>query len=184
MTGDKKKKDQEEQSEGTDIDFGLGGLFKGLTNLMDAAARLAEKGKDFSKTGEVHFEGLDKIKGLKDLKGVYGVRVRTMADGRPSVQSFGNIKKTPKGPVVEEVREPIVDVFDEKTGINIIAEMPGIEEKDIHIEIKEDILLISAESKDRKYQKEILLSRTARAEDMTRSYKNGMLEIKIVAEGQ
>ena len=103
-----------------------------------------------------------------------------MADGRPSVQSFGNIKKTPKGPVVEEEREPIVDVFDEETGINIIAEMPGIEEKDVNIEIKGDILNISAESNDRKYQKEILLSRPAKAEDMTWSYKNGMLEIKIV----
>ncbi len=184
MTDDKDKKDGEKKSEGIDIDFGLGGLFKGLTNLIDTAIKLAEKGEELSKTGEIRFEGLDKIKGLKDLKGVYGVRVRTMADGRPSVQSFGNIKKTPKGPVVEEVREPLVDVFDEKTGINIIVEMPGIEEKDINIEIKGDILNISAESNDRKYQKEILLSRPAKAEDMTWSYKNGMLEIKIVGSDQ
>ena len=180
MTDDKKKKDEAEKDEGTNINFGLGGLFKGLTNLMDAATKLAEKGEELSKSGEIRFDGLDKIKGLKDLKGVYGVRVRTMADGRPSVQPFGNIKKTPTGPVFEEVREPIVDVFDEETGINIIAEMPGIEETDVNCEIKGDILNISAESNDRKYQKEILLSRPAKAEDMTWSYKNGMLEINIV----
>ena len=184
MNEEDKKKDKAKKDEGTDIDFGLGGLFKGLTNLMDAATKLAEKGEELSKTGEIRFDGLDKIKGLKDLKGVYGVRVRTMADGRPSVQPFGNIKKTPKGPVVEEVREPIVDVFDEETGTSIIAEMPGIEEGNINCEIKGDILNISAESKDRKYQKEILLSRPAKAEDMTWSYKNGMLEIKIVGSGQ
>ena len=184
MNEKNKRKDKAAKDEGPDIDFGLGGLFKGLTNLIDAATKLAEKGEELSKTGEINFEGLDKTKGLKDLKGVYGVRVRTMADGRPSVQSFGNIKKTPQGPVVEEVREPIVDVFDEKTGINIIAEMPGIEEKDINIEIKGDILNISAESKDKKYQKEVLLSRPAKAEDMTWSYKNGMLEINIVGRGQ
>ncbi|MDO9527781.1 MAG: Hsp20/alpha crystallin family protein [Syntrophales bacterium] len=184
MNEKNKKKDKAAKDEGIDIDFGFGGLFKGLTNLMDAATKLAEKGEELSKSGEIRFEGLDKIKGLKDLKGVYGVRIRTMADGSPSVQPFGNIKKTPKGPVVEEVREPIVDVFDEKTGINIIAEMPGIEEKDINIEIKGDILNISAESNDRKYQKEILLSRPAKAEDMTWSYKNGMLEIKIVNSEQ
>ena len=183
MTGDKKKKDKEKKPEGIDIDFGLGGLFKGLTNLIDAATKLAEKGEELTKTGEIRFDGLDKIKGLKDLKGVYGVRVRTMADGRPSVQSFGNIKKTPTGPVVEEVREPIVDVFDEETETNIIAEMPGIEEGDVNCEIKGDILNISAESKDRKYQKEILLSRPAKAEDMTWSYKNGVLEIKIAVSG-
>ena len=182
MTEEKKKKEkpeEEEKEKGIGIDFGLGGLFKGLGNLIDTATKLAEKGEELSKTGEIKFSGLEKIKGLKDLKGVYGVRVRTMADGKPSIQPFGNIKKTPKGPVVEEMREPIVDVFEEPREINIIAEMPGIEEKDIRLEIKGDILSISTEGEGRKYQKEVLLSRPAKAEDMIWSYKNGMLEIKI-----
>jgi HSP20 family protein len=178
MTEEKKKEEEE-----VSFDFGLGGLFKGLTNLMEAATKLAEKGEELSKTGEIKFSGLEKIKGLKDLKGVYGINVRTMADGRPSVQPFGNIKKTPKGPVVEEVREPIVDVFEEAKEINIIAEMPGIDEKDIKLDIKGDILNISAEGKDRQYQKEVLLSKPTKAEDMTWTYKNGILEIKIVVSG-
>ena len=182
MTEEKKKKEkpeEEKKEQGIGIDFGLGGLFKGLGNLIDTASKLAEKGEELSKTGEIKFSGLEKIKGLKDLKGVYGVRVRTMADGRPSVKPFGNIKKTPKGPVVEEVREPMVDVFDEADEIQIIAEMPGIEEKDIKLEIKGDILNINAEGENRKYQKEVLLSRPAKAEDMKWSYKNGILEIKV-----
>ena len=69
------------------------------------------------------------------------------------------------------VEPVIVDVFDEETGTSVIAEMPGIEEGDINCEIKGDILKISAEGKERKYQKEILLSRPARAEEMTWSYK-------------
>lgn len=174
------KRGNSEKENGINVDFGLGGLFKGLGNLIDAASKLAEKGEELSKSGEIDFSSLDKIKGLKDLKGVYGVRVRTMADGRPSVQPFGNIKKTPKGPVVEEVREPIIDVFDEPEGINVVAEMPGIDEKNLHIEMKGDILTISAEGQNRKYQKEILLPREATAEQMTWNYKNGILEIKIV----
>jgi len=106
-----------------------------------------------------------------------------LADGRPSVQPFGNIRKTPKGPVVEEVREPIVDVFDEAEEIHIVAEMPGIEEKDINLDINGDILNISSEGEKRKYQKEILLSRPAKKDDMTWTYKNGILEIKIVVSG-
>ena len=179
MTDKKKRKKTEKKEEGISIDFGLGGLFKGLGNLIDTATKLAEKGEELSRTGEIRLSGLEKIKGLKDLKGVYGVRVRTMADGKPSIQPFGNIKKTPKGPVVEEVREPIVDVFEEPKEINIIAEMPGIEEKDINLELKGDILNISAEGGDRQYQKEVLLSRSAKPEDMTWTYKNGILEIKI-----
>ncbi|MFH1952182.1 MAG: helix-turn-helix domain-containing protein [Pseudomonadota bacterium] len=181
------KKENEEKNGGVNFDFGLGGLFKGLGTLIDSATKLAEKGEELSKSGEIDFSSLEKIKGLKDLKGVYGVRVRTLADGRPSVQPFGNIKnikKTSKGPVVEEVREPIVDLFDESDEIRVVAEMPGIDEKDITIEIKGDILNISAEGDNRKYQKEVLLSREAKADDMTWAYRNGMLEIKIMASGQ
>lgn len=177
------KKGKEEKNGGVNFDFGLGGLFKGLGNLIDSATKLAEKGEELSKSGRIDFGGLDKIKGLKDLKGVYGIRVSTLANGRPSVQPFGNIKKTPKGPVVREVREPIVDLFDEPEGIHVVAEMPGIDEKDIKIEIKGDILNISAEGENRKYQKEVLLPRPAKSEDMTWAYKNGILEIKIVDGG-
>ena len=171
--------DMDEKKAGVNTDFGLGGLFKGLGDLIDTASKLAEKGEALSKSGEIDFSGLNKIKGLKDLKGVYGVRVRTMADGKPSVQPFGNIKKTPKGPVVEEVREPIVDIFDEPEEINVVAEMPGIDEKDVQLEINGDILNINAKGKNREYQKEILLSREAKDDEITWSYKNGMLEIKI-----
>ena len=175
------KKKTDEKDEGIGIDFGLGGLFKGLGNLIDAATKLAEKGEELSKTGEIKFSGLEKIKGIKDLKGVYGINVRTLADGRPSVQPFGNIKKTPKGPVVEEMREPIVDVFDESDEIHIVSEMPGIEEKDVNLEIKGDILNINAEGENRKYQKEVLLPQPGKEENMTWTYKNGILEIKIKA---
>ena len=171
-----------EKEKGIGIDLGLGGIFKGLGNLIDAATKLAEKGEELSRTGEIKFNGLDKIKGLKDLKGVYGVKVTTLADGRPSVQPFGNIKKTPKGPVVEEMREPMVDVFEESEEIHIVAEMPGIEEKDINLEIEGDILNINAEAENRKYQKEVLLSRPAKTADMAWTYKNGILEIRIPVE--
>ena len=173
------RKGNEEKNGGVGFDFGLGGLFKGLGSLIDAANKLAEKGEELSKSGEIDFSGLDRIKGLKDLKGVYGVRVRTLADGRPSVEPFGNIKRTPKGPVVEEVREPIVDVFDESGAIQVVAEMPGIEEKDIALDVQGDILNIRAEGGNRKYQKEVLLSREVNAEDMSWTYKNGILEVKI-----
>lgn len=177
------KRKNEEKNGGVGFDFGLGGLFKGLGSLIDAANKLAEKGEELSKSGEIDFSGLDKIKGLKDLKGVYGVRVRTLADGRPSVEPFGNIKRTPKGPVVEEVREPIVDVFDESDEIHVVAEMPGIDENDITLDIQGDILNIRAEGKNRKYQKEILLSREAASDNLTWSYKNGILDVKIGAVG-
>jgi HSP20 family protein len=168
-----------DKKEDVGFDFGLGGLFKGLSNLMDAAVQLAEKGESLSKSGEIHFSGLDKLKGLKDLKGVYGVRISTLSNGRPSIRPFGNIKKSPTGPVVEETREPLVDVFDEADSIQIVAEMPGVSQPDIEVDVNGDIVHISASSGARKYQKELLLSRAVQADDMTWTYQNGILEILI-----
>ncbi len=168
-----------DKKEDVGFDFGLGGLFKGLSNLMDATVQLAEKGESLSKSGEIHFSGLDKLKGLKDLKGVYGVRISTMSDGRPSVRPFGNIKKSPDGPVVEETREPLVDVFDDADSIQIVAEMPGVSQNDIEVDVSGDIVGITAISGARKYRKELLLPIKGKNKKFTSSFKNGILEIKI-----
>ncbi len=167
-TGKKPEKDDIE------IDFGVGkisfgGLFSGLGNLIDLAARLNEEG--VAKSGEIG--GLP-----KGVKGVYGFSVRSMA-GKPVIESFGNIKSTTRGPVVEEVREPIVDVFDEKDHILVIAELPGVSKEEIKIEVAGDILNLTASDKDRKYAREILLPGPVSPDSMKTEYQNGILEIRL-----
>jgi len=175
------KKKKEEAKEGFDIDFGIGkltfgGLFKGINNLIDMASKLSDVAGEIKETGE--------IKLGKEMKGMYGFNIRTMAGGTPKVETFGNIKETPRGPVVEEEREPVVDVFDEEDHILIVAEIPGVSEDDISAEIEGDILKLSAESGDRKYSKEILLSSKVKDDKIESSYKNGILEIKLIKEGK
>jgi len=168
MTKEKKKE------EGLDIDFGIGGLFKGIEKLVDLAAKLKEAGGEIKQEGEIDLSHLK-----KGMKGVFGFSVKTAVGGKTIVEPFGNIKKTPKGPTVDEEREPIADLFDEKDEIKIYAEMPGISQEDIKLDLKEDILDISARSGDRKYHKEVLLPIKVKAENLTSSYKNGILEVKI-----
>lgn len=153
--------------------FGLGGLFKGIEKLVELAGTLEEKG-GISKEGEIN---LDQLK--KGMKGVYGFTINTAVGGSPKVETFGNIKKTPEGPKVNEEREPITDIFDEKDEIVVIAEMPGIEDKDIKIDLKEDILEISAVSTSRTYRKEILLPVKALKSNLSHKFTNGILEIRI-----
>ena len=165
----------DEKEEDTEVNLDIGklkfsGLFKGIGNLIDLASKLGEEAEEIKKVGE--------IKGLpKDAKGVYGFSIRTLSSGRPVVETFGNIKDTPKGPVVEEVREPIVDVFNEKDHILLIAELPGVEEKDIKLEIEGDILKLTANSTSSKYAKEILLPDKVKVEMKKTVCKNGILEI-------
>ena len=179
MAEDKKKKDEE--NKGLNIDFGIGklslglsGLLDGIGNLIDMAAKLKEAGGEVSKEGEIDLGHLK-----KGMKGVFGFSVKTAVGGKPIVESFGNVKKTPQGPKVEEEREPITDIFDEDGEIRIYAEMPGIDQEDIKLELKEDILDISAQTGDRKYYKEILLPAKVQAEILESSYNNGILEVKV-----
>ena len=103
-----KDKEKEKKDEAGFELFGLGGLFKGIEKLVDLAGKLEEKG-GISKEGELNF---DHIK--KGMKGVYGFTINTAGGGAPKVETFGNIKKTPEGPKVDEEREPITDLFNEK----------------------------------------------------------------------
>ena len=166
-------KNKEKEDEAAFEIFGLGGLFKGIEKLVDLAGKLEEKG-GISKEGEINF---DHIK--KGMKGVYGFTINTATGGSPKVETFGNIKKTPEGPKVDEEREPITDVFDEKDEVVIIAEMPGIEESDIKTDLKEDILEISAKGKNRTYHKELLLPVKVVSQNMSFKFTNGILEIRI-----
>ncbi|MDA2930075.1 Hsp20/alpha crystallin family protein [Acidobacteria bacterium AH-259-O06] len=173
MSDEKKKK---EEKEGFEIDFGLGkasfgGLFEGLGNLIESIGKIAKEGGVISEEGE--------ITGLGDkVKGVYGVTVRTLAGGEAKVETFGNIKKTPKGPVVEEVREPIVDVFDEEDHILVVAELPGVDASDIKIDVEKDIFTLSVETGDRQYHKEIVLPSEVDQSTEEMTFKNGILEVK------
>ena len=174
MTKAKSKKDKDQ-----DVNFGaaalsLGGLFKGIENLVDLAAKLKQANGEIKKEGEIDLGSLK-----EGMKGVFGFSVKTAAGGESIVESFGNVKKTSQGPTVEEEREPMTDVFDEGDEVRIYAEMPGVNEKDIQLDLKEDILDISARTGDRKYHKEVLLPAKVRADTITSAYNNGILEIKV-----
>jgi len=169
MAKEKKKKEEE-----IGFDFGIGGLFKGIEKLVDLAADLKEAGGEIKKEGDIDLSHLK-----KGMKGVFGFSVKTAVGGKPIVEPFGNIKKTPKGPTVDEEREPITDLFDEKDEIRVYAEMPGISEGDLSLDLKGDVLDISAQSKNRKYHKEILLPSKVKPETLMSNYKNGILEVKI-----
>ena len=173
-------KEKKEEKKGIEVDFGLGkislgglgGIFEGVGNLIDLASKLSEQAKEIKEEGE--------IKGLGGkVKGVYGFSIKTLAGRKPVVETFGNIKRKKEGPVIEEVREPIVDVLKEENFIRVITELPGVSKEDVKIKIDKDILNLSAEKGERKYAKEILLPFSVKEDPVEFSFKNGILELKL-----
>jgi HSP20 family protein len=168
------KDDANSKKNENDFDlFGLGGLFKGIEKLIDLGAKLEQSG-GVTREGEINFDHLK-----KGMKGVYGFTINTASSGTTKVETFGNIRKTPKGPKVDEEREPITDLFDELHEIIVLAEMPGIDEDDIEIDLKEDILEIKADGKIRSYRKELLLPVKSSKQNLRHKFTNGILEIRI-----
>jgi HSP20 family protein len=161
------------QSEPGPGDGGLGGLFRSLGGFLEFLSDLDEQGGgEITRSGEI---GDDK----KAVKAVYGFSVRMGLGGKPLVERFGNVKSDHRGAVVDETREPMVDVFDEGDHLLVIAELPGVDANAIRFEVDEDVLSLSAAQGERKYRREVLLPTPVRAEEAASSYRNGVFELKL-----
>ena len=163
---------------------GSGGLFAGLGSLIEQVGKLAEQaekaGGVVSRTGDFNM-GSD-----KPFKGVYGFSVKSALgeQGGVKIEPFGNIRRDEEGKLVEvqQIREPMVDVFDESDHLLIITEVPGIEQEEVRLELQDDILIFSAEKGDSKYRKELLLPASFSSAQMSFTCRNGILEIRLSKE--
>lgn len=161
----------------------LGRILSGLTDIAEKLNELSEKGESLSKKGEFTF--LSKEGGIK---GVYGFTVRTGLGGRDDqirVEPFGNIRKDKETgeAVVQEIREPLVDIFEEVDATTLIAEMPGIGPEDIRTEVRDDLLTIFAQKGEKKYRKEILLGHSLAKERVNVTCNNGVVTIRCEKAG-
>ena len=112
---------------------------------------------------------------------VYGYSVTVGPDGKPVIREFGNIKPTLHGkkPVeVKDKREPLVDIFNEEDSVKVIAELPGVEKKNINLNIEDKTLTVSVE-KPRTYYKKIELPVSVDTSTPQAQYRNGILEINL-----
>ncbi len=122
------------------------------------------------------FQGSFSIEsGTENKPMVYGFSMKVGPDGQPKMEEFGNVQ--PKEKRVKQEREPLVDVIDKEKEISVIAEMPGVEKKDISVAVKEkgSKLVIDVPNQ---FYKEIELP--SHVKDTAEAhYKNGVLEVNL-----
>ena len=153
----------------------LGGFFGTLGNAVDLLAKLAEAGAEHAQ-----HQGEFALRGLGDeARAVYGFSIRTGlgGEGAGRVEPFGNIHATKEGVVVDDVHEPLVDVFDEGGEFVVTAELPGARDDEIMVEQRDAALVIESHG-ERRYAKKILLPDAIDGESLRKKYNNGVLEIR------
>ena len=155
------------------------GMLRGLGDLVGKLSELAEKGESLKKTGLFDID----TNGPNKAKAVYGfsMKMGSNEDQEPTMESFGNVHRdeVTGETTVQEVSEPLIDVIEEADHILVLAEMPGVADEDIHLDLKGDVLVLHAEKGSKKYHKEVLLPRSFDDKTLERSCHNGILEIKL-----
>jgi len=112
---------------------------------------------------------------------VYGYSVTIGPDGRPQVREFGNVRRGGGTPwkELQDKREPLVDVVTSKDDVKVIAELPGVKKEDISITVSEKSVVISVDTEERKYYKELELPAPVDARGARSTYNNGVLEVTL-----
>ncbi len=149
---------------------------RGLFDIIGDLAKLAEESKNTRKTIDIDGK-----------KGVIDFSIRTGPIKRSGRTSFAKprrrvVRRKPYAPPTSEQiekKEPLVDIFDEEDSIKVMAELPGVEKKDIYLELAEDLLIIKVNTPTREYYKEVKLPTVVEKEILESTYRNGILEVKL-----
>ena len=177
MDNEKKKKDKREdeddEEEISSVESVVGQLIPGLGGIIKALEksspefrrRIAQTDAEIEHRLETGWNNKPKVD--------YGISIRPLTQRKGFKPK--SMKKEPEEERAEtEMGEPIIDIFEEKDYISVIAELPGVEEKDIGTRLKDNTLEISAG----KYCKTFGLPSVPKS-IIERTYNNGILQLKI-----
>jgi HSP20 family protein len=109
----------------------------------------------------------------------YGYTMTIGPDGKPVIKEYGNVK--PALLPTSEVREPFVDVLvdDKEKVLKLVAEMPGVEKKDIKIVVEGRTVNLDAEHGEKKYSAKVPIRQKVDEDSVKATYANGILEVKF-----
>ena len=109
----------------------------------------------------------------------YGYTMTVGSDGKPVVREFGNVK--PNLLPTSDVREPFVDVLldDKEKVLKLVAEMPGVEKREIKIVVEGRTVNLDAEHGQKKYHAKVPIRHKIDEDSVKATYANGILEVSF-----
>ena len=135
------------------------------------------------------------------------VRFRPFSQAVDSFRDFGDMQaevnrifdsflgRPPQSGGVERAWAPAVDMYETKDSLVVVAELPGVDEKDIHLSIIGDALTLRGERKGNhevkqdsyyrgerwygKFERSIPLPMPVQADKVTAKYRDGVVTITL-----
>jgi HSP20 family molecular chaperone IbpA len=154
---------------------------KGLIGLINDLAKLAEKSQTYQKRVNLGKRGVVDFRvSSRPIKRPYATKpLSRLKISKP--KSKKPTTRTPMPPPAASIneKEPIIDIFEEEDHINVMAELPGVEENDVRLKIGDNLLTISADTSEKKYYKEVKLPTSVEKKSVESKYRNGVLEVKL-----
>ncbi|NYZ78477.1 Hsp20/alpha crystallin family protein [Candidatus Micrarchaeota archaeon] len=136
--------------------------------------------EEFEKMFEQHFSDFEPprpIEGGKPL--VYGFSMRVDEDGKPVISEFGNTARQERGAKAQGAREPLVDLINGEKEITIVAELPGVEKKNLQLKVSKNALNVDVIDPERRFAKIVRLPAEVDEKASKASLKNGILEVVL-----
>lgn len=162
---------------------GLGEMFPGLDRLLQGLGKseaFRERLKAIDEEIEARLKG-EPLKRVKTGSGPSSIASRPVGRSTSRTPTLGRQRTPVAEREVSGPQEPPVDVFDEGTYLRVVAELPGIEEEDVKVDLRGTQLLLSAVAAARRYRKEVTLPCPPKGQ-MGRLYRNGILELTLRKE--
>lgn len=120
-------------------------------------------------------EDLQQKAGEAKPRVVFGYSVRMGLDGA-EVQRFGHVPEAARDAATPAPREPLVELHEEADALLVVAEMPGVAPDAVALELRGRELLITAPPS---WRRAVALPAPVRAEGLTQSCHNGILEVRL-----
>lgn len=151
-------------------------IFGGLDKIINVVADMVENDKD-----EVKMSGEFKPDAQRKLTGKYGLNIKLGAgntEGNSQIRALDDILgRKPEKP---RAQEPVTDIFEDGKKVTIVAELPDVEEEDVHLRLDGNTVILSAESQTVNYLKKIELKFTPDDSSIKENYSNCIYSVEIL----
>ncbi len=154
----------------------LEGMLRGLGDLVE---KLAETSQQIKRSGvfDVDVNSGQKAKASYGFSVTSGLNDDAATPDNPPPHIRANQHDVEVS--IKEIAEPLVDVIEEQDCLLVLAEMPGVADADVQLELNGDVLILQAETGSKKYYTEIVLPRSFDNRAIQRSCHHGILEVKL-----